>query len=488
MKQKRYTGGALAMLIILVVARVAAAFVWQQVNANGFGDPQAEEVSAVESFSNYLYAGTSNPMNSARIFRSPDAVTWTPVIDPGFGNPHDTAPPAILDLTVFSGRLYASTGRGNAAQIWRTANGLNWAPVVAAGFGDPDIVDISVLAEYGGLIYAGVTHAVTGAQIWRSYTGDSNSWEKVAPAVAGTDVATVTGLAAFDGALYAAVTSDAPPQIWRSYGGPWSTIVNDGFGDSHTTSTGGMAAFMGALYVGAGSAVDGAQIWRSNDGTSWEQVIDPGFGDANNEKVASLFVFQHALYAGVQNTAAGMEVWRSADGALWEQVNDDGFGDGNNTGTNVGNATTNYLGHFYVGTSNVADGGELWQMAPDGSPLYGVELSPDETLAGLPGTTVTYTVTITNSGNITDTFDLALTGNVWPTTLSTSSTTLAAGAGATFTVAVSIPPGAPGNSTDSATLTATSRGDVAMSDSAILSTTCLGPQHRLYLPLVFRNS
>ena len=117
---------------------------WLQVNSNGFGDPQAGEVSALETFSGQLYAGTSNPTDGARIFRSPDGLTWTPVTDPGFGIPHDTAPPAILDLAVFNGRLYASTGRGNAGQIWRTLNGVIWAPMVIAGFSDPDTVDITL--------------------------------------------------------------------------------------------------------------------------------------------------------------------------------------------------------------------------------------------------------------------------------------------------------------------------------------------------------
>jgi hypothetical protein len=60
-------------------------------------------------------------------------VTWTAVTQPGFGNSHDIAAPAILDFVVFNTRLYASTGRGNAAQIWRTLNGTTWAPMSVVG-------------------------------------------------------------------------------------------------------------------------------------------------------------------------------------------------------------------------------------------------------------------------------------------------------------------------------------------------------------------
>lgn len=340
---------------------------WTQVNSNGFGNQKIVEVSALEPFGSQLYAGTSNATDGAQIFRSPDGMTWTPVTDPGFGNPHDTAPPAILDMMVFNGRLYASTGRGNAAQIWRSLDGTNWSRVVNAGFGDPDIVEIAVLAEYNGLIYAGATHSVTGAQIWRSYTGDSNSWTQVAPAVAGTTASTITGLAVFDGALYAAVSLDdgSPGQIWNSFGGAWTTIVSDGFGDSDTTMTGSMAEFGGYLYVGAGNTADGAQLWRTNDGSIWEQIISPGFADTNNQKVEMVYVFQNQLFVSVKNSVTGIEIWHSTNGTTWEQANQDGFGDSKNTNTNWRNATTDFWGQLYVGTSNTTDGGELWQKHPD---------------------------------------------------------------------------------------------------------------------------
>ena len=344
---------------------------WQQVNSSGFGDPQTGEVAALGAFNGYLYAGTHNPIDpgpipvfdGAQIFRSSNGVAWNPVTQPGFGNYHDTAPPAVLDLTVFNGYLYASTGRGDSAgKIYRTLDGVNWAPVVNSGFGDQDNVDITALAAYNGMLYAGVTNLVTGAQIWRSFTGDSNTWTQVAPEVPGTAAASVTGYAVFDGALYAAVESDAPAQIWRGTGGGWTTVMSDGFGNSLTTSTGGMAEFAGYLYVGAGNEVDGAQLWRTNDGASWEQAINPGFGDPNNQKVEMVFVFQNHLTVSVKNVQTGIELWRSTDGTLWERANQDGFGDSNNSSSNGSNATADFLGHLYVGTSNVVDGGELWRM------------------------------------------------------------------------------------------------------------------------------
>lgn len=372
---------------------------WEQVNNNGFGDPQTSEVAALEAFSGYLYAGSHNPvdpeplLDGAQIFRSQGGVTWTAVTQPGFGIAHDIAPPAILDMTVFNGRLYASTGRGDNSpgQIWRTLNGVNWAPMVIHGFADPDTRDVAALAEYNGMIYAGARNVTSGAQIWRSFTGDSNTWEAVILPASTMPGAGVTSFAQFDGALWAAVESEAPVEIWYSYGGDWAVAVNDGFGDGETTMTGGMAEFMGQLYIGAGNALNGAQLWRTSDGAVWQPAITPGFGDPNNLAVETVFVFQDQLYVGMRNMQTGLELWRSPDGADWEQVNVDGFGDSANTGSNRSNATAAFASQLYVGTKNLAGGGELWRMlnvpCADVVPPAGVDIADIQSVAARWGMT-----------------------------------------------------------------------------------------------------
>ena len=483
MTSRKLAIGILVILLVAVTAAGASAAVlavpiWQQVNGNGFGDPQAGEVTAVETFNGYLYAGTYNPIDpeplfdGAQIFRSPDGVSWTAVTEPGFGDPHDIAAPAILDFTVFKGYLYASTGRGNASQLWRTSNGTIWAPMDVTGFSDPDNVDLTSLADYGGKLYAAVTNRVSGVQIWSSFSGDNNSWTKQTTPSLPEMASSATGFAVFDGALHAAVAfeSDLPAQVWRSNGGAWTAIMNDGFGNSDTISTGGLAVFGGYLYVGAGNTVNGAQLWRTNDGTTWGQAITPGFGDPNNQKVEALFVFENQLYASVKNTVTGMELWRSADGStLWEQVNLDGFGDSNNSGTNFSNATAKFLNQPYVGTANVVDGGELWRMQQP----YGVALSGDDFLSGPAGGQVNYSLMITNIGTMPDSFDLTASGQTYTSTLSTSLVTLEPSASAVFTVTVDIPPSAADQETDNVMITAVSQGDSTKTDTAVLTTTSI---------------
>jgi CSLREA domain-containing protein/uncharacterized repeat protein (TIGR01451 family) len=121
------------------------------------------------------------------------------------------------------------------------------------------------------------------------------------------------------------------------------------------------------------------------------------------------------------------------------------------------------------------------------TPVYGVNLSPDDALSGLAGKTVTYTLQITNMGTVADTFDLNVSGNSWLTSLSTSSISLAAGASTTFNAWVTIPGSAAANDDDSVSVIATSQGDNLKSDTAVLTTTSQSQNNiipRVFLPFV----
>jgi uncharacterized membrane protein len=119
--------------------------------------------------------------------------------------------------------------------------------------------------------------------------------------------------------------------------------------------------------------------------------------------------------------------------------------------------------------------------------VYGVVLSADQSATGAPGDTVSYVITITNTGNTTDTIDLTAAG-VWGAVLSDTSVTLGAGESTTFTVDVTIAAGAADGDSDATTVTATSQNDVTATDSATLTTTAEVPVegYFIYLPIVVR--
>jgi hypothetical protein len=108
-------------------------------------------------------------------------------------------------------------------------------------------------------------------------------------------------------------------------------------------------------------------------------------------------------------------------------------------------------------------------------------LGPDSSQLGLPGQTVTHTITLTNTGP-TDTYNLALSGNAWAATIVGSEVvTMTQGQVYDIQVRVTIPAGA---SSDDFTLTVTSvnvPGLVLEAQGTTLAIT------GVFLPLVVRN-
>jgi uncharacterized membrane protein len=116
---------------------------------------------------------------------------------------------------------------------------------------------------------------------------------------------------------------------------------------------------------------------------------------------------------------------------------------------------------------------------------YGVELAPaTDGLTVLSGETATYTLTLTNTGNIPNTFALSGSGNVWTTILSDSSVMLDPGESAEFTVMVTVPPDANGGDTDIVTITAIGAGGAT--DSSVLTTEAIIEDYLIYMPILYR--
>ncbi len=103
--------------------------------------------------------------------------------------------------------------------------------------------------------------------------------------------------------------------------------------------------------------------------------------------------------------------------------------------------------------------------------VAGVTLTPETAAgSGLPGTSHTYTLTVENTGNAADVFDVAVE-SIWTSTPSVTEITLAAGFTGNFDVVVTIPAGALAGAADTATVTVTSQADDTAADSAALTTT-----------------
>ncbi|MBX3059383.1 MAG: choice-of-anchor B family protein [Anaerolineae bacterium] len=137
--------------------------------------------------------------------------------------------------------------------------------------------------------------------------------------------------------------------------------------------------------------------------------------------------------------------------------------------------------------SNITDEAFLTTTA---TAVYDVALSADPAaLSGGAGAVVTYTVHITNTGNITDSFALDMSGNVWTTHVEPVTVTLAAGEGTAVQVTVHIPGDAANGDDDTVTITAVSDNDPAATASVDLTTTAsvpVEPGYTIYLPIILK--
>jgi peptide/nickel transport system substrate-binding protein len=327
---------------------------WNQVNLNGFGNRNVEQLPSLGVFNGYLYAGTSNYTDGAyhiyrslnghdwemvnnnfdggvsgliafdnqlfagtwngSIYSSPDGLIWTQEL---------TGVPPIASFSLFNNTLYAGTYSNNCpgegASIWQTPDGITWTPFVTNGNGDPSACGVISSAEFDGNLYFGVGD-------WSGNTGG---------------------------------------RIWRTDGTNITEVVGDGFGNPANMDPGGLAVLGEAIYASI-DIPNGYQVWRSYSGDpgSWSKVLEINRGEDEVGTLDGLIVLDDHLFLTTQNEPKGMQVWITADGLSWQQVGFEGLGDSNNTSAEWSNSSAIFKGQLYIGVTNHANAGEIWRYEP----------------------------------------------------------------------------------------------------------------------------
>ena len=137
-----------------------------------------------------LYVGSISTVlrgTAARLLRSEDGATFSPVGEPGLGNSRVST---LRAMTGFDGHLYVPpAGEGTtlnaskASMIMRSADPARgpWEEACEPGFGDPDNTGVFEVAEFAGHLYAGTFNATSGYQIWKTPANGAGPtrWRKV---------------------------------------------------------------------------------------------------------------------------------------------------------------------------------------------------------------------------------------------------------------------------------------------------------------------
>ena len=198
-----------------------------------------------------------------------------------------------FEIVEFKDQLYVGMEADNSlgARLWRTRRGVltprnqfDWEEVSVDHNGKPfgvndlsQVDHIDSLAVFKGHIFTSTgnrTNNSTGTLIFRSTTGNADSWK------------------------------DSIAEL-----GP-------GFGDTNNENFKDMVVFQEHLCGGTWNAVGGTEIWCTHDGASWTQMNEDGFGNSRNWITWSSQVFKGKLYFGVQNVGPDEKISNNDKGIL----------------------------------------------------------------------------------------------------------------------------------------------------------------------------
>ncbi len=320
-----------------------------------------------------LYVGSMSTVlrgTAARILRSVDGERFTPVSEPGLGNPNISTFRALL---AFDDHLFAPpAGEGitfnsnRASVIMRSDDPVKggWEAACAPGFGDPTNNGIFEMVIFNDHLYAGTFNNFKGYQIWRTpATGGSPCrWEKIIEhgAHRGNLNEIAMSMCVFDGALYVGsaiqnggydrnnMVGPAAGEIIRIYpDNSWELIV----GTPRRTPE-GMKYPLSGMGPGFNNIFAG-YIWRMavHDGYLYASTFDWSvfLSYAGRPSRPARRMMRGLSVEQIIKRGGGFELWRTRDGVNWMLVTQNGLGNPYNYGARTLVSTPYGL---FLGTAN----------------------------------------------------------------------------------------------------------------------------------------
>jgi len=290
-----------------------------------------------------------------------------------------------------------------------------WQKTVNDGFGNTRNDYAWSMATFKGKLYVGTLNVWDRAEIWRSDSGESGTWQRVHKSFLDRSLGIRYLYADGDRAIYACTLNLQGARILRSTDGlTWQIVGRRGLGHMQNTTIRCMTRFGEYLYAGVGGSI--ASLYRSKDGFEWDYVAtEPNIGSQmtqdpltglyiiNNVMIGELAVFGDYLYAftwtkdldyraiswlikriaqagnqgeeilSIPATPGAFEVWRSKNGVNWEVVvgQDDSYGNGmgfsgyspENLDNDAVTSVAVFKNHLYLGTEHDKGRTSIWRTA-----------------------------------------------------------------------------------------------------------------------------
>lgn len=244
-------------------------FEWQQINQDGFGNIHNRGPRGIAIFNDSLIMGTANYNEEGGFIFSKTYLIRS-----------------FLYKSLINNSFAVDALKSDGCEIW-CYNDKGLTQLVGpygnmpAGFGNIKNLEVGVLIEFNGYLYAGIRNQIEGCQIWR--TNDLKNWEMV---------------------------------MNKGNGNRWNAAIWDA------------AILDDTLYVGTMNFGEGCEVFRTKTGNldDWTVVIGEkadigsGFGTKSNFYVWSTCVYDNWLYVGTDNLHGGAELWKTQDGEEWIPV------------------------------------------------------------------------------------------------------------------------------------------------------------------------
>lgn len=158
---------------------------WEQVNADGFGNPRNHNICGLGMLGGKMYAGTWNWTQGLEVWRATPSKTvpfsdWEKVNENGFGEQKNntTACIAVLGDTLFLGGIGAFVPEGNLLSaeakvksahggiLVKTTDGTTWEEVDQPGFMESPMIGVQWIAPFHGSLYIGGQSLGHPMELW----------------------------------------------------------------------------------------------------------------------------------------------------------------------------------------------------------------------------------------------------------------------------------------------------------------------------------